>query len=102
MSCQTLKSLRLSVLFLAGLAPMLSMTACVASSDEAPCVLGEASEGDEGGECDDEEEEESDSEGEEASSDSAGEEAPSEARAARPSAPVRTPQAMCSPICDPI
>ncbi|WP_437670751.1 hypothetical protein [Sorangium sp. So ce131] len=95
MSYQILKSLRLSALFLAGLLPMLSMTACVAPSDEAPCALGDgASEGDEGSDCElDEEEEESDG---------ADEEAPSEQRAPRPSAPARAPQAMCSPICDPI
>ncbi|MGK3987320.1 hypothetical protein WME99_30035 [Sorangium sp. So ce136] len=89
----TLKSLGLSSLFLAGLASMLSMTACVASSEESACWLksGEASEGGAGeGGCGDEER---DAEGED-------EEAPAEERAASPKAPVITPQAMCSPICD--
>lgn len=87
----TLKSLGLSSLFLAGLLSMLSMTACVASSEESACWLesGETSESGAGeGACDDEEAE------------SADEEAPSVERAASRKAPVSTPQAMCSPICD--
>ncbi|KYF72887.1 hypothetical protein BE17_47985 [Sorangium cellulosum] len=93
-----LNSFGLSTLFLAGLVSMLSMPACVASSEDGSCALrgDDVSEGGAGeGACDDEE---SDAEGED--EEAPAEEAPAEERAASPRAPVITPQAMCSPICD--
>ncbi|WP_434041433.1 MULTISPECIES: hypothetical protein [Sorangium] len=89
-----MKSLGYSSLFLAGLLSVLSATACVAPSDESPCEPGDAAASDLGdgeGAC-----EVRDAEA------SAGEEAPSEEEedAQRVKAPSRTPQRLCSPICD--
>ena len=91
MARHILKSLGLSSLFLAALASMLSTSACVASSEDSPCVLGDAADSQHGeGACEDE--------GAEASADE--EAASDEEDAPALKAPAIKPQWMCAPICD--
>ncbi|WP_437274938.1 hypothetical protein WME90_27210 [Sorangium sp. So ce375] len=90
MARHNLKSLGLSSLFFAALASMLSTSACVASSEDSPCVLGDAADSEHGeGACEDE--------GAEASADV---EASDEEDAPALKAPALEPQWMCAPICD--
>ncbi|WP_437323214.1 hypothetical protein [Sorangium sp. So ce381] len=86
MARHILKSLGLSSLFLAGLLSMLSTTACVASSEDSPCGLGDGVGSEHGeGACDEE---------------GADEEAPpGEEDAPSVKAPSITPQALCQPFC---
>jgi hypothetical protein len=91
MARHILKSLGLSSLFLAGLLSMLSATACVASSEDSPCGLGDGAGSEHGeGACDEEE----------GADESADEDAPAgEEGAPSVKAPSITPQALCQPFC---
>ncbi|AUX27473.1 uncharacterized protein SOCEGT47_080640 [Sorangium cellulosum] len=93
MNHQYRNSFGLFALFLGGLVSLVTISGCVASSEESPCALGEVTASG-AGEIEGAWDEDEIEEGEDAP--------PSEEEPEMPSAPPATPQAMCSPICDPI